>query len=696
MLWLMSAAVIPLIIHLFSRRKPRVVPFPGVQFILRSKRRSHHRLQIKHLLLILLRMALICLFALIIARPVLRGPASAMDAGAEGGPRAAVLVLDDSLSMRYREGDRSSFDTGRNRALELVQSLPTGVYVATLLTGRPQGDLADRLDSVVAAVRGSTPSPQSNSCWRALRRAADILQRRAPSHAEVYVFTDMTPSAWAGYQREEVNLGERTDVYIVDCSAASAANAAVLEIRHEGEPPMPGARFGILARLLASGGPAKKTVEFSFDGDPMERREVQLGAGEEATLRFSAILRESGHHWGQVRFRNPDGLPEDDCHTFTVEAAQGVSVLCVEDDVIADEESPSYFLRLALNPWQSPDRGIFRIERAATQQIRETSLAAFDVVALIDAGMVGADDWEALAAYVADGGGLLVFLGPRTADAYTGEIAASLLGVKVDEQVSAPPNEPFRFRTLDTGHPLVNAIRQSGADMGRARFRECRRMEPGEAIQELLSFGPDLPALVLSSRGGRVAVLATPPDERWGVFAELPLFVPFCHETLLYLSRRGVESIRSYVVGSDVPISYAESQWPTVVRILPPGASEPERPLAGAEPGQQVYRNTLTPGYYAVDFAQHEKRWKGGFAVNAAAIESWMDPVAVADLEEAIQARSVETVTEARFGENGGGGAGRSAELTPYLVLAALALLVLECFLANRFYGTPPAQAAEE
>lgn len=687
-LWLGAAAVLPLIIHFLWRQRPKVIRFPAVRFIRLSQRKSFRRTRFKHLLLLLLRMALIALFAALIARPILhKGQRGA--AGAAGADRmaAAVLILDDSLSMAYRAGDATWFDAARNRALELVAGLPEGAAAAVLTTSHPQGKLTRQLDSVANRVAGLRATARSNSCWRALETAAEILRQEAAPRRDVFLFTDMTQSAWVGHERRRLQLGPEINLYVVDCAADDAANAAVYEMRQTGEPTIVGGMLSLQVRVLASGAPLERTVQFELDGKAVDRRRLDLEAGSETTLRLRALLSESGHHWGRVAFLNPDGLPQDDARTFTVEVAPEVSVLCVEDEPELTLESASYFFRLALNPWGEEGRGIFRVERVSPAGLADLPLSPFDAVALVAAAGMNEAAWRRLDAYVAGGGGVLAFLGPGTADTYRSAAARAVLPAQVGAAMVAPPESPFGLRIVRPGHPLVRAIMDSRATLAQARYRQCRRLTPAPDAVELMSFGPDLPALVLSEVGGKVALFAGTADERWGEFAKTEPFTPFCHELLLYLAGRSAEGIRSVPVGAHVPITFETSRWPTIVYVTSPDAKGPERLLPGTTPGRHTYRRTDAPGYYRVDFERQDKEWRGGFAVNTVSVESRLDEVPFEKVQASVRAGKVELVAEASFGEGEIEQAGGARELTPYLALLALAFLVAECFLANRFYG---------
>lgn len=691
-LWLCTAAVLPLIIHLLSRQKAKIIRFPGVRFIRRGQRKSFHRTQFKHLLLLLLRMALIALFALLIARPVLHRGAAAGEVGAHGTP-AAVLILDDSLSMSFRGGDATWFDAARNRALELVGQMPSGVAAAVLSTSQPHGKLVRDAETVTNRIKTLRAGTRSNSCWNALEAAGEMLRQKGASRRDVFLFTDMTQSAWFGYAHRVVEMGPDVGLHIVDCADGEAANGSVYELQQEGEPAILGAVLGLKARVLASGAPMTRTVQFELDGAVVERREANLEPGAEHTLSFSALLSKSGHHWGRVSFLNPDGLPQDDTRTFTVDVAPEVSVLCIEDAPELSLESVSYFLRLALNPWGEGRRGTFQVRRASPAQLEELSLGPFDVIVLIGAGQVSETGWRRLDAYVSGGGGLLAFLGPETADAYRTEPARSVLPAEVGPAVAAPPESPFGLRIIKATHPFVAALMDSQAELAEVRYRQCRQVRPTRDAVELMSFGPGYPALVVGEMGGKVALFAATADERWGNFPSTPAFVPFCHEMGLYLAGRSAAPIKSFPVGAQVPITFQTSRWPTVVYVTAPGAKEPERLLPGTTPGRQTYWKTDSPGYYRVDFERHGEHWQSGFAVNTVPVESRLEKVPFEKIRDRIAAGQVRLVAGASLAEGQIEEGGRGGELTPYVALVALGLLVAECFLANRFHRSARASS---
>src|SRR5437016_14597421 len=66
----LAAAAIPALLHLLERRVPPEAEFPPLRYLSEAERQNARRLKLRHLLLLLLRTALIVLLALAAARPL--------------------------------------------------------------------------------------------------------------------------------------------------------------------------------------------------------------------------------------------------------------------------------------------------------------------------------------------------------------------------------------------------------------------------------------------------------------------------------------------------------------------------------------------------------------------------------------------------------------------------------------------------
>src|SRR6516162_7871640 len=120
----LTSAAIPLIIHLSRSRRTKKIVFSTTRFFTDQFLRSYRMSRLKELLLLGLRMALFAFLAMALAQPFVKPKGAGTLA--DSGPRVVVLVLDDSASMSYREGDSPLFQRARDAAATVLRNLGSG------------------------------------------------------------------------------------------------------------------------------------------------------------------------------------------------------------------------------------------------------------------------------------------------------------------------------------------------------------------------------------------------------------------------------------------------------------------------------------------------------------------------------------------------------------------------------------------
>jgi len=93
------ALIVPLLIHLFSRRPPEVVPFPSLQLLRASELRPTRRARLADIGLLVLRMAALAVVVLALMQPAW------LNAGAESSGQASLLVLRDTTALQANRAD---------------------------------------------------------------------------------------------------------------------------------------------------------------------------------------------------------------------------------------------------------------------------------------------------------------------------------------------------------------------------------------------------------------------------------------------------------------------------------------------------------------------------------------------------------------------------------------------------------------
>ncbi|MHC4402919.1 MAG: BatA domain-containing protein, partial [Planctomycetota bacterium] len=124
-----SLLVLPIVLHLIMRRKPRHFEFPALRFIQQRHETNRRSLRLRHLLLLALRVCAIVLLAAALARPSVKFSGTL---GSQEAPVAAALVFDTSRRMEYQQGNLTRLEAARELGLWLLAQLPQGSEIAVL------------------------------------------------------------------------------------------------------------------------------------------------------------------------------------------------------------------------------------------------------------------------------------------------------------------------------------------------------------------------------------------------------------------------------------------------------------------------------------------------------------------------------------------------------------------------------------
>ena len=203
----LAAAAIPALLHLLERRIPPEAEFPPLRYLSEAERQSARRLRLRHVLLLLLRTALIALIVLAAARPLVPAPAPASMARAAVHQRTAlVVILDNSVS--------SGVVVDGHPMLDRLRAAARASLAAAAASDRLWLVLADGVaragtrEALLATVDSAGVSPRRLDLTAAVRDAARLVDAEPLEGREVHVLSDLQRTA-LGSGRAGVPRGVR-------------------------------------------------------------------------------------------------------------------------------------------------------------------------------------------------------------------------------------------------------------------------------------------------------------------------------------------------------------------------------------------------------------------------------------------------------------------------------------------------------
>jgi len=704
---------VPILLHLVMRRKPRLTEFPALRFVRRRHDTNQRQLRLRHLLLLLLRMAVIALAAFALARPSLKLSGGVV--GSQRAPVAAVLVFDTSKRMEYRQENRTRLEAAQELALWLLAQLPPESQVA-VLDSRPGGAFQVDLGSAKHRIQRLETTANARPLPNAIAEAAGLLggselTRKEITRKETYVFTDLTRVAWpteaAGRMQEHLRQTPDVGLYVIDVGIAQPANLALGDLRLSGQIVSNRSTLRIETELASTGIAGQRTVELDLlepapavkapgtrKAQNAGQQVVSVEAGQSQQVDFRVSGLSLGTHQGYVQILGQDGLAADDRRYFTIDVKPAWRIL-----VAAPKPAAGYavYLTQALAPESFRRSGLarFACDVVSLESLPQKDLKPYAAVCLVDPKPMEAAAWQKLADYVAEGHGLAVFLG-RNADpvaSFNEKPAQDLLSGKLLRQARAP-DENLVLAPRNLEHPVLAALHRIAAVPWVAHpvYRYWQLSPGAEGVHVIAPYSDDFPAILERPLGkGRAITMTTPVSddpnrEPWNLLpvGEAWPFVILVNEMMSYLVGTGTQEL-NYSPGQTAVLDLnPENPFHSYVLTGPDGVET--RIAPDLKEHRLVVASTDQPGNYRVQAGGTADGVDRGFSVNLSARETRLDRHADKDLDRLFGtfpyriARSKDQIEL----DVSTGRVGR--ELFGMLILVVAVILGLEHVLANRFY----------
>lgn len=683
--WLLlgaAAALIPLLVHLFDRRRPRPHPFGAISFVLRSQRRTASRLRLKRLILYLLRTLILLAIPVALARPEWKREVAA---AAASGPAATAIVLDVSLSMRWSDGT-SLFERAQDEARDALKDLlpeePATVLLCDAAAGPPAAPGFDR-ERLRALIDEAKPSYGAADVSRCLELAAKSLEDSPLPGKRLVLVSDLTahalrleapPPMVAGPNGQRL----RPDVVIRDAAGGHSelTNRAIVDLKIEPALQVGPRAFQFTFTVRNFGSEPVKDLEASLkvNGQTVAKGFLDLPPNGTAQKSLAHRFDAGGAVHGEVAL-TADHLVEDDRRAFVVDVPRELKALVVNGQPHAVRyRDEAFFVEAALSAPGSPVRVSMRDPDAGLRE----DFSAYDLLVLLNVPAPSPEEVSRLAQFVERGGGLFLSMGDnvdpeRYNDAFGALLPRRLRLVKT----AATPSDAdaasraARLAQIDTGHPVFAPFTGRAREgLMSARFYRYMLLEAGsdaETSEVLATFEDGAPAVAFARRGtGRVMLLTSTVDRDWADFSIRTSFLPLMQRFSAFLcgSLEEREDHR-VLVGGKLTLKPSGAQ--TIAAVA--GPSGEEVPLARQPEGPVEVGPVTEPGSHSVFDAAGQHLSGLEFAAVLDPAESDLTRLKSEELSDYFGETSVKTADQA-------GGEHRVPFWTWLLVAAALAFFL--------------------
>jgi len=648
-----AAALIPLLIHLFSRRRVKVVEFSSLKHLKEMQKRQVRRLKLRQLLLLLLRMLIILAAVLAFARPATKGGYLGSHAGV-----SAVMLFDCSASMQRQVRDGNLFDLAKNKVGEILDNFGESDEIVLIPFDRaahfPSGERFFSAEAAKNILNELQQGYDEGNLGAALDKGLEMLGKASNLNKELYIVSDRQLNSLPD---SVSRIPEGIEVFIVDIPNEIEGNDGIVGLDMGGQLIEAGSPFTIKTEIQNYEN-IEKTEQLAslfMDGARVMQTEFQIGPDGKAAVSFNHSVSNPGFHQGYIQLSDDD-MSFDNNFYFSFRIPEQVNVLIIDGD------GGGEIVGLALNP--SPEMAQYwSVKTVSPNELASIQLRGYDVIVVSGVESFGGAEASRLFRFVDDGGGLFyihgassnlnffnTYMKPRTDFEFLKTIPQDFSGAGY-----------YTAERFDYSHPIFKPFAKIYKEnVPTFRFFALPAVRDGNSNRDLFYFSNGMPAAVEANLGlGRTIVFASPILPKYTDLASHSFFVPFIIRTIEYLANDISTYEANNFVGENIlrTIPGKSSRYEIVDMITPDGRNYS---IAGIEKsGQMIYdcRPIDVPGLYRLE---GNGRIVDIFPVNVAVSEGNPETAAVDRFASAIRLenyrtipyseKSNEIITQARYG----------------------------------------------
>ncbi len=617
-LWAMSAALIPLVLHLMQRRRVVKIPFSTIRFLKLAQQKSSNRIRLENFLLWLLRTLTLLFIALAFSLPILRITSFRQLMGSSR--RDVAIVMDVSYSMDYVSGKKKVWDTAKNCAISIIESLSHGDRVCIFLADDDVTPLIEQptkdFEMALAQVKAMDIQTTASQLKPAVVAACTALKESGGREREVFIITDGQKLPWEKFQKSTQAIAEpetaeesvstnssahsqwnakimypNTTFFVVATGVTAPENSAPMSIEIQPKLLMAGTSARLSVQVSHTGRPQSISTALVIDEMEISRRSMVVEEGTANNVIFPLPSLPKGIHTAKIE-TSSDGLIIDNIFYFLLHIREKIPVLCV------GTKKDMFYLIHALNPGGS--LSAIEMKRVDTDNLGENvNPNTYSCVFLCNVVPLPGQSLVALEHYVRQGGLLVLFPGDRgnPADYESWSCLPALPRVIKDIQ---PDDQRQLLRLVKPGDPIFTGMQlPPGAIPTITVKREIQWNKLEATAEPIIKMSNENPFLLRHKVGkGQMLCFSVSADRRWSNLPLSPFFLPIIHQIVQFGASAGKEPLFIWT-SRNLNISNLLPVRPGTVELF--GPSDESITIEQLKSGNEItlnVENISIPGIY--------------------------------------------------------------------------------------------------
>lgn len=598
-LFALSAAVIPIIIHLLNKKKFKEVHFSTIHFLKEMVRKEMRRLRLRQLLLLLLRTLIIILLVLAFARPTLseRNNPLAGRAATE-----IVIILDNSLSLNSLELTGNLLEQVRQIWFQMEPLFQLNDRISVILGIEPVKILAQReyfsTELWQKIAKEIQPGSMKGNLNLASLKSFEIFQASELPNKELYIVSDFQKSGIKSDELEELSR-----------RMAGVIKTFLIPVFHENDENISIDSVNVLNRLIEKNQTLKieanlknhhqkkylnSMVSLVLNGNRVAQQNLNIPSDSKKSVYFETLLQSTGHVKGFIESEN-DALLEDNRYYFNLFIPEQIKIMHLVPSATFD----SYLLDI-LKP--VIDRKIFLYENTYFSDWSAIQLSQYDIIVLEGFDAIPEGFMNRLEQYQRTGKPIFVIPGSNLSLSNFNKFLKRIkLGqiLSLEGQIEMP-DKFVPMGKVDWAHPIFEGLFDERQQLNPIHFFSYYRIKPDSDNQAIINL--ENANILLLEGAGFSYLIACPLNPAWSDILVRGLVVPLIYRIIYYSVTRTFDTREMVEIGGSFSRIFPEVGAPFQFNLKRPSGLESKiSPIFKGSDVLLQHEDNTEPGNYLIE-----------------------------------------------------------------------------------------------
>lgn len=563
-LFALSAASIPIIIHLLNLRKQKKIEFSTLFFLREMQKTKIRNIKIKKWLLLLIRTLIIISLVLAFSRPTIKSTIPGFSIEAR---KSHIIVVDNSYSMEYKDENGIRIEQAKNIALELLKSVKNEEEVCIIPMSADLNNLyfsrdKDKIEDIIKQIKLENFNENFNSV---MNFALKMTQVATNQNKVIYFISDMPQSyfkssqqIYTDYEPVTEKFDENTGFIFIPIKSTSdnIKNLSLTNLKLNNSILQVGGNFTVDINV-------KNHSKQNFDGVVMNmylneervaQRKFDIRSESTEIITIGGNIKKSGVQNVKLEIEN-DALDFDNYKYFNINIPKIPKVLLIGDAdkqkflILALGENPNDYKKSIIQKKLVTDdeNKLVNLTVVGSDQIASQNIDEFDLL-IIGNGEINSNDTKTIDKAIRGGKNAIIFtdiidpddflVNRNYGDDYqTNQFLYFLNSL----QISLNPDKDFRnnikITDFDREHPIFDGLFSENTkqklELESPIFTDYNPIMSGK---DLISIGETGFLTEVDLDNGKILYFAVNNQADWSNFPFTSLYPALIYRSIVYLN----------------------------------------------------------------------------------------------------------------------------------------------------------------